>query len=144
MFKSGRGRPVAVRSIRGVPQLAALPLEARPSWPLVSIIIPAKDEAAEIEGALKSKLQARYAPLELVVVDDRSTDETGDILDCLAASNPSLQVRHIRALPEGWLGKNHALHVAGREARGEWLLFTDADVVYLPGALSRAMARSRV
>ncbi len=108
--------------------------------PRLSVVVPACNEAQTVERAMRSLLASDYPDLEVIAVNDRSTDETGDILDCLAASFPRLRVRHIERLPVGWLGKNHALHVASREARGDWLLFTDADVVYRPDALRRAVA----
>ena len=108
--------------------------------PTLSILVPACNEAATIEPAMKSLLALDYPCLEIVAVDDRSTDETGRILDRLAARNPRLRVVHLTTLPEGWLGKNHALQVAGEEATGDWLLFTDADVVYKRSALRRSVA----
>ena len=75
----------------------------------------------------------------MIVVDDRSTDDTGAILDRLARLHPRLEVKHITTLPEGWLGKNHALHVGAEAASGELLLFTDADVVFEPTTLRRAV-----
>ena len=107
--------------------------------PLVSVISAARNEARGIEAALTSVLRLDYPALEVIVVDDRSTDETGTILDRLARLHPRLVVKHIAALPEGWLGKNHALHVAAEAASGEFLLFTDADVVFEPTALRRAV-----
>ena len=107
--------------------------------PLVSIIAAARNEARGIEAALTSVLQLDYPALEVIVVDDRSTDETGAILDRLARLHPRLTVKHISALPEGWLGKNHALYVGAEAASGELLLFTDADVVFEPTALRRAV-----
>jgi glycosyltransferase involved in cell wall biosynthesis len=78
----------------------------------------------------------------VIAVDDRSSDRTGAILDELARTDPRLTVLHVSALPAGWLGKNHALHLAGQAARGDWLLFTDADVHLAPDALSRAIAHA--
>ena len=107
--------------------------------PLVSIIAAARNEARGIEAALTSVLQLDYPALEVIVVDDRSTDGTGAILDRLARLHPRLAVKHISALPEGWLGKNHALHLGAEAASGELLLFTDADVVFEPTTIRRAV-----
>ena len=97
--------------------------------PMLSVIVPACNEAAAIERAMSSLLSLDYPNLEIIAVNDRSTDATGEILDRLAAANPLMRVIHIDRLPPGWLGKNHALQAASEQARGEWLLFTDADVV---------------
>ncbi|HLJ57479.1 MAG TPA: glycosyltransferase family 2 protein, partial [Chthonomonadaceae bacterium] len=110
------------------------------SLPPLTIVVPACNEALTVGRAMRSLLALEYPDLEIIAVNDRSTDETGDILDCLAAGNKRLRVLHINRLPPGWLGKNHALHVGGLQARGDWILFTDADVVYQPDALERAVA----
>lgn len=111
--------------------------------PSVSIIVPARNEAQEIERAVLSLLKLDYPRVELIAIDDRSTDATSEILDDLAKRHPQLQVAHVNDLPAGWLGKNHAMHVAARKAAGEWLLFTDADVVMQPTALRRAVGYAR-
>lgn len=111
------------------------PLEG--GGPMVSIIIAARDEAANIESALTSVLRLQYEPYEAIVVDDRSTDGTSEILDRMSHSR--LRVVHITDLPRGWLGKNHALQQGAAVARGELLLFSDADVVFEPTILSRAV-----
>lgn len=107
--------------------------------PSVSIIAPARNEARGIEAAVLSLLRLDYPALEIVVVNDRSTDETGAILRQLAIDHPRLKVTTIAALPEGWLGKNYALHVGAAAASGALLLFTDADVVFEPSTLRRAV-----
>ena len=109
------------------------------NWPNLSIIIPACNEAEHIESAMKSILVQDYPNLEVIAVDDRSTDATGEILDRMARTDTRLQVLHIRNLPQGWLGKVNAMHQGVQRATGEWLLFTDADVHYHPGALRRAL-----
>jgi GT2 family glycosyltransferase len=117
--------------------------------PTVSVVVAARDEAASI-GATVSALQAQDHPaLEIVLVDDRSTDGTGDLMDALAASGrqgarpapgpPPIRVVRVRDLPPGWLGKNHALWRGARLARGRWLLFTDADVRLHPAAVGAAV-----
>jgi glycosyltransferase involved in cell wall biosynthesis len=108
--------------------------------PLVSLIVPARNEERNVEAAARSLLAQRYPSLEIIAVDDRSTDGTGAILDALAAGEPRLRVVHIRELPPGWLGKNHALSVGAAAARGEWLLFADADIIMAPDSISRALA----
>lgn len=115
------------------------PLEG--DFPRVSIVIPARNEERNLEEALRSVLAQDYPNVEIVVVDDRSTDRTGEILDRMAAADPRLQVVHVTELPPGWLGKNHALELGSEGATGDFLLFTDADVVMEPTAVRRAVAR---
>jgi len=107
--------------------------------PPVSVVIPARNEERKIEPALESVLAQDYRHLEVLVVDDRSTDATGEILDRMAAEHDRLRVLHLDTLPEGWLGKNHALHRGAGEARGDVLLFTDADVMMDPDVLRRSV-----
>lgn len=107
--------------------------------PSLSVIVAARDEAATIEPAMRSLLALDVPDFEIVAVDDRSGDGTGEALDRLAAGDPRLRVVHVGELPAGWLGKNHALGRAAAQARGEFLLFTDADVVFAPDAPARAL-----
>ena len=108
--------------------------------PKVSVIVAARNEARKIEEALRSILAQDYPYLEFVVVDDRSTDETGIILDRLVTMDTRVRVVHITELPKGWLGKNHAQHFGAERATGELILFTDADVVMECSVISRAVA----
>lgn len=127
---------------KGVPSLdeELKPLGvAAETWPSLSIIVPACNEAEHIESAIQSILAQDYPDLEIIAVNDRSTDATGAILDRLAERDSRLQVLHIRNLPTGWLGKVNAMHQGVQRAKGEWLLFTDADVHYRPRALRRAL-----
>ena len=114
-------------------------LEPPAVWPKVSIIVPARDEAEKIEAAMRSKLAIDYPDFELLAVDDRSQDQTGAILDRLAAEDPRLCVIHLTSLPEDWLGKSHAMQVAASHAQGEFVLFTDADVFFSPDLLRKAV-----
>jgi hypothetical protein len=109
------------------------------AWPALSAIVPARDEARRIEAALGSLLAQDYAGLEILAIDDRSTDATGEILERLAARDPRIRVLHVAELPEGWLGKVHALHQGAQRARGAWWLFTDADVRFRPHTLRHAV-----
>lgn len=123
--------------------LSIPPLEledpASPPFPRVSIVIAARNEEREIRDALYSVLHQDYPNYEIIAVDDRSDDRTGAILDEMQKEFPRFQVLHIAELPDGWLGKNHALYSGANAATGELLLFGDADVKYLPSALSRAV-----
>lgn len=107
--------------------------------PRVSLVVAARDEARGIEPAVRSMLAQDYPDLEVVVVDDRSTDDTPAILARLAGTEPRLRVHRVDSLPDDWLGKNHALMLGAERATGEWLLFTDADVQLRPEALRRAI-----
>jgi glycosyltransferase involved in cell wall biosynthesis len=129
----------ALLGIRKLHQLRDLPPDLPAQLPLVSIIIPALNEEEGLEPALRSILALDYPALEIIAVDDRSTDSTPAILDRLGGEFPQLKVIHIHALPPGWLGKNHALWLGAGRAKGELLLFTDADVRMAPSALARAV-----
>lgn len=107
--------------------------------PSVSLIVAGRNEARGIEPAVRSLLALDYEPLELVVVNDRSTDETPAILERLRRQHPRLIVVTVDTLPPGWLGKNHALAVGAARASGDLLLFTDADVVFEPSMVGRAV-----
>lgn len=107
--------------------------------PPVSVVIAARDEARHVEAALASVLGQRYPSLEVVVVDDRSSDGTTEILRRMERETARLRVIRVDELPPGWLGKNHALVRGAEAASGEWLLFSDADVVMDPRTVSRAV-----
>src|SRR5258708_5835702 len=162
----------------GMPSVADV---SRPEWdrnpvapsgnPRVSIIVPARNEEETIEQSLGTLLALDYDNYEVIAVNDRSTDSTGEIMERVAqsphfsqktremghpAQNPHplaqnarrvghpdaglLRVIHHRELPAGWLGKTHAMWTAANHASGEWLLFTDADVLFKPDSLRRALA----
>ncbi|HET7892201.1 MAG TPA: glycosyltransferase family 2 protein [Candidatus Sulfotelmatobacter sp.] len=151
----------------GMPSVADV---SRPEWdrnpvspagnPRVSIIVPARNEAETIEPALRTLLALDYDNYEVIAVNDRSTDSTGEILERIARSenqsqsqnphpvakgatrmgHPVLKVVHHTELPTGWLGKTHAMWTAANQATGDWLLFTDADVLFKPESLRRALA----
>jgi glycosyltransferase involved in cell wall biosynthesis len=109
------------------------------TWPKVSVVVPARDEAERIDEALRSLARMDYPNLEVIAVDDRSGDGTGAIMDRVAAEEPRVEVLHVTSLPEGWLGKCHAMQVGARRATGEILLFTDGDVVVAPDILRLAV-----
>jgi glycosyltransferase involved in cell wall biosynthesis len=131
---------------------------ARPEWdrspstptgnPLVTIVVPARNEEASIRQALSQLLALDYDNYEVIAVDDRSTDHTGEIMDDLAKcsegrprpSNAKLRIVHVIELPPGWMGKAHAMWSAAKESTADWILFTDADVMFRPDCLRRAIA----
>ena len=118
--------------------------------PRVSIIVPARNEEGDIEQSLTRLLQLDYDNYEVIAVNDRSTDRTGEIMERMAG-NPQfsqstremghslLKVIHHQELPSGWLGKTHAMWTATNAASGEWILFTDADVLFKPDSVRRAV-----
>jgi glycosyltransferase involved in cell wall biosynthesis len=163
-----------VEAAIGMPHVADI---ARPEWdrrpatpngePGVSIVVPARNEEKDIRETLVQLMALDYSNYEIIAVNDRSTDRTGQIMDEVAAVEspcgadtpvrvpalpalPSvadrsiratrLKVIHISDLPSGWLGKTHAMWRAGQQATGDWLLFTDADVLFKPDSLRRAVA----
>jgi cellulose synthase/poly-beta-1,6-N-acetylglucosamine synthase-like glycosyltransferase len=105
----------------------------------VSAIVPARNEEENIAQAVES-LSAQAPVGEIIVVNDESSDRTATILSSLAAHLPKLCLREAGKLADGWVGKNHAAWVGASAARGQWLLFTDADAVHLPGSTSQALA----
>ena len=107
--------------------------------PRLSVLIPACNEAQTIERALRTLLLQEYPNLEVIVVNDRSEDDTGTIIDRLAEADPRVRAVHIDHLPAGWLGKVHALKVASEKASGEFLLFSDADIHFSKDCLRRAV-----
>ena len=165
-----------VEAALGMPSVADV---SRPQWdrnpvsasgnPRVSIIVPARNEQETIEQALRTLLALDYDNYEVIAVNDRSTDRTGEIMERLAGERlpskgeeqvhpgkntpfwhkrpeggcpalPVLRVIHHTELPPGWLGKTHAMWTAANRASGDWLLFTDADVLFKPDSLRRALA----
>jgi glycosyltransferase involved in cell wall biosynthesis len=133
----------------GMPSVADI---SRPEWdrqparsganPRISIIVPARNEEDHIEQALSWLLALDYDNYEVIAVNDRSTDRTGEIMDRAAASSEArgrLKILHVRDLPAGWLGKAHAMWRAGQQSTGEWLLFTDADVLFKQDSVRRAL-----
>ena len=107
--------------------------------PRVSVIIPACNEAVTIEPALQSVLELDYANLEIIVVNDRSIDNTDAVLERMKTRYPNIILHNISELPKGWMGKSHALYSGAGQAHGDYLLFTDADIIMEKTTLSRAM-----
>jgi glycosyltransferase involved in cell wall biosynthesis len=125
-----------------VPRLDDLSVPEPDAWPKLSVIVPACNEADTIEAAAATLSQQDYPHLEILLVNDRSEDETGTIIDRVAAADPRVRAIHITDLPAGWLGKVHALDRGCAAADGQWLLLTDADVHFSPGVLRRVIAWS--
>ena len=128
----------AVRVIAIHSQKARGPVLSRQTIPdvppagMVSIIVPGKDEEGNIRAALETLQAQDYPSFEVIVVDDRSRDRTAEVAREVAAADPRVHVIQVRELPPGWFGKPHAMHAGAGEARGEWLLFVDADCRQAP------------
>lgn len=110
------------------------------TYPFVSVLIPARDEEHNIAGCVKSLLRSDYPRMEIIVLDDNSNDRTFEVAEELSATNKNLRVVGGKKLPEGWTGKNWSCHQLSQLARGEWLLFTDADTRHTPRSISVALA----
>jgi glycosyltransferase involved in cell wall biosynthesis len=108
--------------------------------PKISVIVPARNEEASLAACLESLVGQQGVPFEILVVDDHSNDRTKEIAASFANARPaSVRVLDAAPLPAGWTGKNNAVYTGARAANGEWLLFTDADTVHIPGSLARAL-----
>lgn len=114
-----------------------------PGGPLISVIVPARNEEKNIRRCVEAILNQDYPNFQVLVLDDRSTDSTSAILAELSARDSRLVVLAGRELPAGWAGKPHALYQAAASATGEWLLFLDADTFLHPNALSAALAAAK-
>ncbi len=108
------------------------------SLPLLSVLVPARNEELNIGQCVESLLNQDYPDYEVLVLDDHSTDRTGQILSALAQDQPRLRVLTGQPLPQGWLGKNWACHQLAEASRGELILFLDADTTHSPKTLSQA------
>lgn len=134
MWLSGVYNSASGRSPRAAPSPLDVNLNAN-----VSAIVPARNERATISGCLRS-LADQQEIREIIVVNDQSTDGTAGVLANLAAAEPRLCVIEAGPLPTGWVGKNHAAWLGAQQAAGQWLLFTDADAIHLPGSTARGLA----
>lgn len=135
----------AVHLLPTVPDLTVLDWDAMPEgMPTLTVVVPARDEAEKIAATLDALLQTDYPAMRILVVDDRSTDSTAAIVDAYVAEYANkvpgkLEALHITELPEGWLGKTFALMVATDNSASDYLLFTDADVLFSPSILRRSL-----
>ena len=136
------GLKVAYGAAR-LPWLKDFPAARDEECPHISVVFAARDEEEKLPAALATLVAIDYPQLEIIAVDDRSTDATSRLLDEFAAAHPQLKVVHIQELPPGWLGKPHALQNAYEVSSGEWLVFTDADVQFQRDSLRRVVSLVR-
>jgi chlorobactene glucosyltransferase len=141
-----RSTPAKENHVKKSPPKPEKPEQSK-NIPLVSIIVPARNEERNIRRCVESLLEQSYENYEVIVVDDGSTDDTPHILENIIQTHPHsnrLWVQRLRdELPEGWAGKPHAIHAGVQESHGEWLLFTDADTWHAPNALQCALTSAR-
>jgi cellulose synthase/poly-beta-1,6-N-acetylglucosamine synthase-like glycosyltransferase len=136
----------AVKSMPTLPDLSGLEWDIAPERAAtLTVVVPARDEAENIAATLDALLLADYEWLRILAIDDRSNDLTGRIMDAYVAEYATklpgrFDVIHITDLPEGWLGKTFAMQVATENSDSEFLLYTDADVLFSPSVLRRAMS----
>jgi len=147
----------AVAALRGLPSLpdltrigpALLPPLPEGDGPDLTVVVPACNEEKSIQATLRTLLASTGLRLQIVAVNDRSTDRTGEFMDQVAAEAEanggphSLHLLHISELPSGWLGKPHAMALAAQQAISPWLLFTDGDVIFHPQALALALRHAQ-
>ena len=130
----------AMLELRSLPRVEEREFQSEQALPRLSVIVPARDEAMTIGPAVESLLMTTYPDLEVLLVNDRSTDDTGPIMERFAAADHRVRALQVEALPDGWLGKLNALNVGTAQATGDVLLFADADVYYGPECLSQAVS----
>lgn len=135
---AARSLVISIRSEAAIAP-APVPLDA----PELSIIVPARNEARQIEQCVRSLLAQDYPHFEVIVVDDRSHDDTAAIVARIAAEDSRVRLIDGDPLPPGWVGKPWALHQGAQHARGEWLLFTDADTIHEPNASTASVVFAR-
>jgi len=123
----------------GLPRLSDVHPKRSGPTPLISIIFAARDEEEKLSGALATQLAQDYPHFEIIAVNDRSRDGTSAILHKFERAHRNLKAIDIGVLPDGWLGKPHALVAGFEQSRGDWIVFTDADVHFKPDVLSRAL-----
>ena len=137
----------AFRGMPSLPEVTRTDLDALPAipphnGPELTVVVPARDEEAGIAACLRSLLASTGLRLQIIAVDDRSSDRTGQLMDAIADQAHGLnqvEVLHVTELPAGWLGKPHALATGAQRAMAPWILFTDGDVTFAPRALELAL-----
>ncbi|WP_051314894.1 glycosyltransferase [Alteribacter aurantiacus] len=131
------------KGIRNMPFITQKATDSLSPNETVSVIIAAKDEEKDLASTIRSLMNQSYSNMEVIVVNDRSVDGTGRLLDQLSSAFPSLHMIHIKELPTGWLGKNHALYKGYKASSGQWLLFADADITFHERAVERSISYAK-
>ncbi|HXV28534.1 MAG TPA: glycosyltransferase family 2 protein [bacterium] len=141
LFWCIKGLDFLIGVLWGIPALKRFSCPSPPASPKISIIFAARNEEDKVRDAVMTMLNMDYPDYEVIAVNDRSEDQTLALLQdaALTASFSHFRIVNIETLPEGWIGKNHALYEGAKMASGQWLLFTDADVHFDPGTLKAAM-----
>ena len=134
------GRLLDLRSVTALPALDTQDGDDR--RPKVTVVVTARNEEQRIEQTVRGLRDQRGVDLRIVVVDDRSTDSTPEILHRLADGEPRIEIVHVSELPPNWLGKPHACHLGARKAGGGWILFADGDVRIGPDVIARAVTQA--
>ncbi|MBD3286848.1 glycosyltransferase, partial [candidate division WOR-3 bacterium] len=129
---------IALTNSRAFRRLGNYPEPTR--LPRISVLVPARNEAKNIQACVESLLNQNYPDFEVVVLDDESTDDTWERLKRLRKKDNRLKIIKGKSLPEGWIGKHWACHQLSQKARGELYLFTDADTRHHPSTLQDAVA----
>lgn len=129
----------ALRDLSAIKPLPALGSAGDSATPSVSVVVPTRDEGPRLEETLRHFLNQQQIELELIVVDDRSVDDTRALLQRLSREDNRLRPLFVDALPDGWLGKTHACHLGAELARGDWILFADADTAVKTDVVRRAV-----
>jgi hypothetical protein len=136
---AGRALDSAIK-LRTVADIAEPQWHAQSHGTRVTVVVPARNEEEAIDSCLRSLVAQDYTNFEIIGVNDRSTDSTGASMDRLAAEHPDrLRVIHITDLPEGWLGKTHAMWLAAKRSQSDWILFTDGDIHFHRETISRSI-----
>jgi len=128
-----------VRCMHVVPILEVESRPPRENDETVTVVVPARDEESVLESALRSRLLDGDPHLHFIFVNDRSSDSTGSIMERVASDDPRVEVLHVEHLPEGWLGKVHAMQSGVEKSSSEWLLLSDADVHFKAGTIRSAV-----
>jgi len=131
-----------IRSIKSVKVLDKFKYKPLTDPPKVSVIMTACNEEASIEKALASRLSDTYSNIEFIIVNDRSTDRTLKVIRKTVGSDKRVKVVNIKELPQGWLGKLNALQKGVEASSGQWLLFSDADIIVRSGVMGQVMAHA--